>query len=56
MEYEKRILELEEENHMLKIEVERLNLELKILRDNDWKHPKSCLHNSDPWATWISRK
>jgi len=51
-----RIKELENENHMLKIEVERLQLELKIIKDNDWKHPDSCLNNCDPWATWISHK
>ena len=50
-----RIKQLEEENYVLKIEVERLKLELKVLRDDNcdnWKHPDSCLNNCDPWVTW----
>jgi cell division protein FtsB len=47
-----RIKNLEDENIRLKVENEKLKLEIKTLRENDWKHPDSCLHNCDPWATW----
>jgi len=49
-----RIKKLENENQRLKLEIDRLKFELKIMRDknNGWRHPDSCLNNCDPWETW----
>jgi len=22
------------------------------IEQKNWAHPKSCIHNSDPWETW----
>jgi len=52
MDETKRIKELEDENYQLKIEIERLNLELQLTKDYEWAHPKSCVHNEDPWEKW----
>jgi hypothetical protein len=36
---------LKQENLLLKLKLDQLN--------NEWVHPKSCLHNSDPWREFI---
>jgi len=38
---------------VLEVENEKLKLELQS-REEDWAHPKSCVHNCDPWKTWNS--
>ena len=45
------IEKLKDRIFMLEIENERLKLELQAHKE-DWMHPQSCLHNSDPWKTW----
>jgi len=45
--------ELKQENYILRKEIEALKFEIKVLKENDWKHPQSCIGNCDPWATWI---
>ena len=42
------VKKLKHENYMLKLENMKLKLKLKEL-NSDWVHPKSCLHNEDPW-------
>jgi len=51
-----RITELENENRWLKEEIRRLRHQLAMNDEKKWAHPNSCLHNSDPWATWKSPK
>ena len=51
MNIKKRIKKLETENIMLKLKNLKLQLELQEL-NNEWKHPRSCLHNDDPWEHW----
>jgi hypothetical protein len=48
MNHQKKIKKLEKENIMLKLENLKLKLELHEL-NKEWVHPRSCLHNSDPW-------
>ena len=43
-----RMRRLENENIMLKLKNKQLKLEIKEL-NNEWAHPRSCLHNDDPW-------
>jgi len=45
---------LREENFMLKLEVWRLKGLLESASNDlqSWKHPRSCLHNEDPWEHW----
>ena len=45
------IEKLKDRIFMLEIKNERLKLELQENKE-DWIHPQSCLHNSDPWKTW----
>jgi hypothetical protein len=45
------IEKLKDKIFMLEIENERLKLELQSHKE-DWIHPQSCLHNSDPWKIW----
>jgi len=45
------IEKLKDKIFMLEIENEKLKLELQAHKE-DWIHPQSCLHNSDPWKTW----
>jgi len=50
MNLKKRVNQLERENVKLKLQVLKLQLDLEHMIDlKDWKHPRSCLHNSDPW-------
>jgi len=49
---EQRIKELEIENKWLKEEIRRLRYQLSMEKENEWAHPKSCVHNCDPWETW----
>ena len=42
------IKKLKTEIYMLKLENLKLKLQVKEL-NKEWVHPKSCLHNSDPW-------
>ena len=42
------IKKLRDEIYMLKLENNMLKLTLEDLNSN-WVHPKSCLHNEDPW-------
>ena len=42
------IKKLRHEIYMLKLENNMLKLTLEDLNSN-WVHPKSCLHNEDPW-------
>ena len=48
----KRVEQLEKENKWLKQEIKRLRLELSKEKKEEWAHPDSCVHNSDPWETW----
>jgi len=48
MNLKRKIKKLENENIMLKLENLKLKLELQEL-NKEWAHPRSCLHNSDPW-------
>ena len=48
MNLKKKIKALESENIRLKLEILRLKLDLND-SSSGWKHPRSCLHNSDPW-------
>jgi len=45
------IEKLKDRIFVLEVENEKLKLELQV-REEDWAHPKSCVHNSDPWKTW----
>ena len=50
MNHKKELKRLKEENIMLKLENLKLKLKIQELNSEcDWKHPRSCLHNSDPW-------
>ena len=49
-----RIRQLEKENLWLREEVKRLRFQLSMIKENEWAHPDSCVHNSDPWVTWKS--
>jgi|TARA_Y100000385_G_C12670615_1_gene457807 hypothetical protein len=50
MNLKKKIKHLERENLNLKLEVLKLKMDIQQMVDiKDWKHPRSCLHNSDPW-------
>ena len=51
MNIKKKLKKLESENIMLKLKNLKLQLELQEL-NNEWIHPKSCLHNNDPWEHW----
>jgi len=51
-----RITELEIENKWLKEEVKRLRFQLSMIKEEEWAHPQSCIHNTDPWKTWTSHK
>jgi hypothetical protein len=42
------IKKLKQEIYMLKLENLNLKMQLKEL-NNEWIHPRSCLHNTDPW-------
>lgn len=48
MNLKKKIKKLENENIMLKLENLKLKLEMREL-NSEWAHPRSCLHNTDPW-------
>jgi regulator of replication initiation timing len=48
MNLRKEIKKLENENYVLKLENLKLKLKLQEL-NSEWTHPRSCLHNSDPW-------
>jgi regulator of replication initiation timing len=48
MNFRKKLKKLEKENIMLKLENLKLKMELQEL-NREWTHPRSCLHNSDPW-------
>ena len=44
---------LREQNLMLKLEIWKLETQLESLKSSEqWKHPRSCLHNKDPWENW----
>jgi len=44
---------LREQNLMLKLEIWKLETQLENLKSSDrWTHPRSCLHNKDPWESW----
>ena len=45
------IEKLKDRIFVLEVENEKLKLELQS-REEDWGHPKSCVHNCDPWKTW----
>jgi regulator of replication initiation timing len=49
MNLKKEIKKLRKKN--LKLQLENMNLRIKLQRlsCNEWVHPKSCLHNDDPW-------
>ena len=49
MNLKKEIKKLRKKN--LKLQLENMNLRIKLqgLSCNEWVHPKSCLHNDDPW-------
>ena len=62
---EETIKRLEFEIQFLKDKVVRLEREsieqsnelyqlMNMIDQKEWAHPKSCLHNSDPWETWKS--
>jgi hypothetical protein len=51
-----KILKLEKENQLLKEEIKKLKLKLTMKDEKLWAHPKSCIHNCDPWETWTSPK
>ena len=42
------IKKLKQEIYMLKLENKQLRLRLEEVNSN-WAHPRSCLHNDDPW-------
>jgi regulator of replication initiation timing len=46
------IKELRNEIYMLKLENKHLKLRLEEVNSN-WVHPKSCLHNEDPWKKFL---
>ena len=48
MNHKKKIKKLERENIMLKLKNLKLELQLQEL-NSEWAHPRSCLHNDDPW-------
>ncbi len=48
MNLKKKIKKLETENLKLRLEISRLRLDLAGI-SGEWRHPRSCLHNSDPW-------
>ena len=48
MNLKKRIRKLKDENFELKLENIKLRIQLQELT-TEWKHPRSCLHNDDPW-------
>ena len=55
MNHKKENRKLREENFMLKLEIWKLETKLESLKSDQWghwKHPKSCLHNKDPWENW----
>ena len=53
MSLKKEIRKLREQNLMLKLEIWKLETQLDHLKSSDqWKHPRSCLHNEDPWENW----
>ena len=45
------IEKLKDRIFVLEVENEKLKLELQV-REEEWAHPKSCVHNCDPWKTW----
>ncbi len=45
--------ELKNEIYMLKLENKHLKLRLEEVNSN-WVHPKSCLHNEDPWKKFLT--
>ena len=47
------ITELKNEIYMLKLENKHLKLRLEEVNSN-WVHPKSCLHNEDPWKKFLT--
>jgi regulator of replication initiation timing len=51
-EMEQHIKELKNENRWLKEEIRRLRHQLTMKDKEEWAHPNSCVHNSDPWETW----
>ena len=44
----KQIKHLKDENLRLQLENMKLRIQIQEL-NNDWAHPRSCLHNDDPW-------
>lgn len=48
MNLKKKIRRLESENLRLRLELLNLKLSIKEMH-GEWKHPRSCLNNSDPW-------
>ena len=48
MNQKKKIKKLEVENTRLKLEILKLKLDIADV-SGEWRHPRSCLHNSDPW-------
>ena len=49
MNLKKQIKKLKEENLKLQLENMKLRIKIQGLSINEWVHPRSCLHNEDPW-------
>ncbi len=49
MNLKKQIKKLKNENLNLQLENMRLRIKIQELTCNEWVHPRSCLHNDDPW-------
>ena len=47
------IEKLRHEIYMLKLENKDLKSRLEEV-NSDWVHPKSCLHNDDPWIKFLT--
>ncbi len=45
----KQIKHLKEENLKLQLENMKLRIQIQGLTCSEWAHPRSCLHNDDPW-------
>jgi hypothetical protein len=54
---DRQIIKLKEQIYALKQENKNLKSQLnRSWEFDDWTHPKSCLHNTDPWITWKNKK
>jgi hypothetical protein len=49
MNHKKQNKRLKDENLMLKLEILSLKMKLQS-HTSEWVHPRSCLHNDDPWG------